>query len=59
MSVSLPSSLGIGEEDGMLQLCATISAIGITERDFDVILSANDNTGITTSLMRVPFPLLK
>ena len=43
---SLPPSIGIGEDDGTFPICVTISAMGITERGFDLILSNSDNTGI-------------
>ena len=43
--MSIPSMVSVGEEDGMVQVCATLSAVEDTERDFAITLATNDGTG--------------
>ncbi len=46
VTVSVPAMLTVGEGDGMVQVCATLSAIEDTERNFTLTLSTNDGTGM-------------
>ena len=43
--VFVPTMLSIGEEDEMVQVCAILSALEDTEKDFIVTLATNDDTG--------------
>ena len=47
VTVSVPAMVSVGEGDGMVQVCATLSAVEETERDFNVTLSTSnvDGTG--------------
>ena len=45
VTVSVPSFLTIGEEDGIAHVCSTLSTLEDTERDVIVILATNDGTG--------------
>ena len=45
MSVSVPAMVSAGEEDGMVQVCATLSAVEDTEKNFTIFLSTSDGTG--------------
>ena len=45
MTVSIPAVVSVGEEDGMVQVCATLSAVEDTERDFTITLATSDGTG--------------
>ena len=45
MTVSIPAVVSVGEEDGMVQVCATMSAVEDTERDFTITLATSDGTG--------------
>ncbi len=44
--VSVPAMLSVNEGDGMVQVCATLSAIEATERNFTITLDTRDGTGI-------------
>ncbi len=46
VAVSVPAMLSVGEGDGMVQVCATLSAMETTERNFTITLATSDNTGI-------------
>ena len=47
VAVSLPGGmLIVGEGDGIVPVCTTLSAMGNTERDFTVMFSTTDITGI-------------
>ncbi len=46
MIVSVPAMLRVGEGDGMVRVCATLSAVEDTERNFTVALATTDGTGI-------------
>ena len=51
MTVSIPSMVSVDEEDGMVQVCATLSALDDTERDFSITLATeDDDTGIYREL---------
>ena len=45
MSVSVPAMVSVDEGDGMVQVCAALSAVEDTERDFSVTLATSDGTG--------------
>ena len=47
ITVFIPAVVSVGEEDGMVQVCATLSALNDTERDFTITLAATggDDTG--------------
>ena len=45
VTVSLPAMMVFGEEDGIVQVCATLSAVGSTERDVITTLETNEGTG--------------
>ena len=45
MTVSIPDTESVGEEDGMVQVCATLSAVEDTERTFTITLATSDGTG--------------
>ncbi len=38
--------MNVGEGDGTVQVCATLSALEDTERDFTITLSTSDGSGI-------------
>ena len=46
MAVAVPAMVSVGEGDGMVQVCATLSAVEDTERDFTITLTTSDGTGI-------------
>lgn len=43
--VSIPAMLSVGEGEGVVQVCGTLSATKETERDFIVTLTTSDDTG--------------
>ncbi len=45
MTVSVPAMLSVGEGDGMVQVCGTLSAIEDTERNFTITLATSNGTG--------------
>ncbi len=45
VTVFVPSMLIVNEEDGMVQVCATLSAVQITERNFTITLATSNGTG--------------
>ena len=45
ITVSIPAMVSVDEEDGMVQVCATLSALDDTERDFTIMLATADGTG--------------
>ena len=45
VTVSVPAMLSVGEGDGMVQVCATLSAVEETERNFTITLTNSDDTG--------------
>ena len=47
ITVSIPAVVSVGEEDRMVQVCATLSALNDTERDFTISLATTggDDTG--------------
>ena len=49
--VSIPDVVSVGEEDGMVQVCATLSAVNDTERNFAITLATSDDTGSYISTM--------
>ncbi len=46
VTVSVPAMLSVGEGDELVQVCATLSVMEDTERDFTVTLATSDGTGI-------------
>jgi hypothetical protein len=46
VTVSVPAMMSVGEGDVMVEVCATLSAVNDTERDFTVTLATGDGTGI-------------
>ena len=45
VTVSIPASMRVSEGEGMVQVCATLSAIESIQTNFLVSLSSTDNTG--------------
>ena len=45
VSVSLPAMISVGESGGMMEVCATLSAMEDTQRNFTILLVAEDDTG--------------
>ena len=45
VTVSLPTMVNISEGDGMVTVCATLSAMEATEKDVVITLATNDDTG--------------
>ena len=45
VTVSVPNSLTIGEDDGIAHVCSTLSTFEDTERDVVVTLATSDGTG--------------
>ena len=45
VTVSIPPMVSVGEEDGMVQVCATLSAVEDTERDLTITLATSNGTG--------------
>ena len=45
VSVSLPATIIVGEGEGMVEVCATLSAMEDTERNFMITLTTDDDTG--------------
>ena len=45
MTVSVPATISSDEGDGMVQVCATLSAMEDTQRDFTITLGTSDDTG--------------
>ena len=43
--VSVPAMSSVSEGDGAVQVCATLSVMEDTERDFVISVSTNDGTG--------------
>ncbi len=43
--------LSVGEGDGMVQVCATLSAIEDTERNITITLYTSDGTGIEVKMV--------
>ena len=48
MTITVPAMLRIGEGDGQVEVCVTLSAAEDTKRSLIVTLRTNDDTGITT-----------
>ena len=47
VEVSLPAAMvSISEDKGDVQMCATLSAMEVIQRDFTIQLFTNDGTGI-------------
>ena len=44
--VSVPTTAIISEGNGMVEVCAILSAMEATERDFTVTLATNNDTGL-------------
>ncbi len=45
--VSLPSAMSVGEGDGTVVVCATLSGAAVaTERDFTITLATSDGTAL-------------
>ena len=47
VTVSIPEEMSVGEEDLVMavQVCATLSAVDDTERDFIITLATSDGMG--------------
>jgi hypothetical protein len=45
VTVSVPAMMSVGEGDGMVQVCATLSAVNDTEREFSITFATGDGTG--------------
>ena len=48
--VSIPSSKKISEGDGIVQVCATLTALENTERNFTVTLTTSNDTGTQVAI---------
>ncbi len=46
MTVSVPAMLIINEGDGLVRVCATLSAVEDTEREFTITLATTNRTGM-------------
>ncbi len=47
VSVSLPYAMSVGEGDGRVEVCATLSGAAVaTERDFLITLATSDGTAL-------------
>ena len=46
VTVSVPAILSVDEGGGMVQVCATLSAMNDTRRNFSITLATSDGTGI-------------
>ncbi len=46
VSVSLPSAMSVGEGDGTVEVCATLTSAVATERDFMITLATSDGTAV-------------
>ena len=46
VNVSVAAVISVGEEAGMVQVCAVLSAMNDTRRDFVISLTTRDGTGI-------------
>ncbi len=46
MTVFVLSMLSVGEGDRMVQVCATLSVVEDTERNFTISLATSDSTGL-------------
>jgi hypothetical protein len=46
VTVSVPTTMSVNEEDGMVQVCASLSAVNDTERNFTITLATGDGTGM-------------
>jgi hypothetical protein len=45
VTVSVPAMMSVSEGDGMVQVCATLSAMNDTEREFSITLATGDGSG--------------
>ena len=45
MGVSLSATKTVGEDEGMIDVCATLSAMEDTERNVTIVLVTEDGTG--------------
>jgi hypothetical protein len=45
VTVTLDRDMSISEDNGTVQVCATLSSIEPTERDFNITLATSDGTG--------------
>ena len=50
VTVFVPAMVLSGEGDGTVRVCATLSALEDTQRDFNITLTTRDGTGIAQSL---------
>ena len=55
MTVSLPTTISIGEGEGIVEVCVTLSAMEDTERNFDIALATKDDTGIEQGIININF----
>jgi hypothetical protein len=46
VTVSIPAMMSVGEGDGMVQVCATLSAVDDTERNVTITLATGEDTGM-------------
>ena len=46
MRVSVPATVSVDEADGVVTVCAILSVVEATERNFTITLSTDDGTGI-------------
>ena len=45
VTVSVPAMVSVGEGDGTVTVCARLSAVEATERNFTISLNSSDGTG--------------
>ncbi len=53
VTVSVQAMLSVGEGDGMVQVCAALSAVEDTERNLTIALVTSDSTGRCKSAHRL------
>jgi hypothetical protein len=48
VNVSIPDATSVGEEEEIVEVCATVSAMEKTERNFTITLTTGGNTGVNS-----------
>ena len=51
VTVSVPAIIYIGEEDGKVQVCVTLSAMERIETNFTITLTTSDGTGLEVIIL--------
>ena len=50
VTVMVPAMVSVDEGDGMVQVCAELNAVEVTQREFSVTLATSDDSGIRIQL---------